>query len=629
MNIRTKISIGYLLILCIVIPAFYGMTVYQHNNIRDKEILIDIEHFKAAFGVLLERDTKTLAAGLEVIIQDPGIKEKFLSNDRDALFQYGEPLFKNLKEKYGITHFYFIMPDGKCFLRLHNKNIYGDRINRYTFLRARETQSIATGIELGKTAFALRAVMPYYHEGKLIGYIELGEEIDHFLEIMKEESGDEYAILADKDKLSREDWRSVRKVAGLRDNWGDSEKHLVVSQTTNSKLLEKCSDEEAIERVEKGENELHKLNNESGSYVCTGFGINDAAEKHVGALLSPLNITLFTSSMEKFNNNAIIFSGILLLISSIGIIIFSASITKPLSKLEDAAKMMEDGNLETKKVDIRSNDEIGMLARAFNSMAEKLRDSLSSLTTKNAEVEKIVYITSHDLRAPLVNVAGYHKEVGYSLQELQAILKDAELPEDVKEKIAFIIDKDIPESVNYIDASVAKMDSLLAGLLRLSRSGKTELHIENLDMNRLVSDVLDSLQYQFKEKGARYEIAELPPCTGDERQINQAFSNLIWNAIKYLDPKRPGLIRISGRKDDGNIIYCVEDNGIGIAPEDQEKIFEIFHRVQRGKGGEGLGLSIVKKIVERDNGKIWVESVVGKGSKFYVSLPAGQAGLPA
>lgn len=237
-----------------------------------------MENFKASFSVLIERNIQKLASGLEIIIQDPGIKKEFMSNDRDALFRYGEPLFRNLREKYGITHFYFILPDGHCFLRLHNKDIYGDMINRHTLLKARETQSLASGIELGKTAFALRAVMPYYHEGRLIGYLDLGEEIDHFLKIMKEQTGDECAIIADKSRLDREDWRAARKVAGLKDNWDDREDHLAMAQTNNDRLLENCFDEDSMKRVENGENELHKFN------------------------------------MEKFNNNSMVFSGIILLI---------------------------------------------------------------------------------------------------------------------------------------------------------------------------------------------------------------------------------------------------------------------------------------------------------------------------
>lgn len=393
MKIRNKIGIGYLLILCIIIPAFYGMTVHEHNEILNKDIVTHIENFKASFSVLIERDIQKLASGLEIVIQDPGIKERFLSNNREALFRYGEPLFKNLKEKYGITHFYFILPDGHCFLRLHNKNIYGDMINRHTFLKARETQGLASGIELGKTAFALRAVMPYYHEGRLIGYVELGEEIDHFLEIMKKQTGDEYAIVADKIKLNREDWRSLRAVAGLRDNWNERENHLLVSETINDGFLNKCINEEAIKKAEKGEGELHKFNNESSSYICTGFGISDASGVHVGAVLSPVNITHFTIGMKKFNTNSMVFLGIILLVSTIGVVVFSASITRPLSRLEDAAKMMEEGNLDT-KADIKSNDEVGMLARAFNNMAVKLRTSISRLEEDIIERKK----TETDLR---------------------------------------------------------------------------------------------------------------------------------------------------------------------------------------------------------------------------------------
>ncbi|HLP62414.1 MAG TPA: ATP-binding protein, partial [Candidatus Deferrimicrobium sp.] len=100
-------------------------------------------------------------------------------------------------------------------------------------------------------------------------------------------------------------------------------------------------------------------------------------------------------------------------------------------------------------------------------------------------------------------------------------------------------------------------------------------------------------------------------------------SNLLDNALKYLDKKRPGKISITGRRKENTVFYCVEDNGIGISPEHQKKVFEIFHRLNpEDTQGEGLGLAIVNKIVTRNNGKVWVESEPGKGSRFYVSLPA-------
>jgi signal transduction histidine kinase len=137
-----------------------------------------------------------------------------------------------------------------------------------------------------------------------------------------------------------------------------------------------------------------------------------------------------------------------------------------------------------------------------------------------------------------------------------------------------------------------------------------------------MSEVISSLEFQVKEAGAIVEVEELSPCYSDEAQINQVFSNILDNALKFLDPTRSGVIRVSGKEETGQMVYCVEDNGIGIAEKDEKAIFEMFCKLDSAdKRGEGLGLTIVRKMVDRHGGKVWVESELGKGSRFFVALP--------
>ncbi|MEE9304034.1 MAG: ATP-binding protein, partial [Thiotrichaceae bacterium] len=256
--------------------------------------------------------------------------------------------------------------------------------------------------------------------------------------------------------------------------------------------------------------------------------------------------------------------------------------------------------------------------------AEEARERLNAqLRAKNTELEQIVYVTSHDLRSPLVNVQGFSKELEIAFREVASAIESEGVPSEVKERLTPLLEEDIPEAVRFILTSISKMDALLSGLLRLSRLGRVALTIEELDMNSLMSDIAAASEFQIKEQGVTLDIGELPPCKGDKAQITQVFSNLLDNALKYLDPGRSGIIHIAGRKKQEKVIYCVEDNGIGIAQTHQEKIFEIFQRFDPNiASGEGLGLTIVRRILDRCHGKIWVESEPGKGSRFFVALPA-------
>ena len=270
--------------------------------------------------------------------------------------------------------------------------------------------------------------------------------------------------------------------------------------------------------------------------------------------------------------------------------------------------------------DVRFELAVDITARK---QAEAAQERLGKeLARKNRELEQIVYVASHDLRSPLVNVQGFSHELQSSLDELRRILASLDLPVAERALLTFLLEEDLPESLRYILTSVSKMDALLKGLLRLSRLGRAALSIVPLDVGQLIAETLVAFDFEIKHAGVAVEVGPLPPCRGDAVQVGQIFANLISNALKYLAPTRPGQITITGDRAAGMTVYGVADNGLGIAADQHEKIFELYYRLDPTRvEGDGLGLTIVRTIVDRHSGWVRVVSTPGVGSQFLVALP--------
>jgi len=235
--------------------------------------------------------------------------------------------------------------------------------------------------------------------------------------------------------------------------------------------------------------------------------------------------------------------------------------------------------------------------------AEKERERLlKELVRSNKELEQFAYIASHDLQEPLRTISSY-------VQLISRRYKDR-------------LDGEAEEFMNYVVSGTANMRTLLNDLLTYSRVGSSGGHFKQTDFNSVLARATANLRILINDSNAVIEYESLPSVYADEVQMVQVFQNLIGNAIKFRDDTPPR-IQVSADLDNNEWVFRVSDNGIGMDPKYLGRIFHIFKRLHSREkyGGTGIGLAICKKIVERHNGRIWVESVPGKGSNFYFTIP--------
>ena len=267
----------------------------------------------------------------------------------------------------------------------------------------------------------------------------------------------------------------------------------------------------------------------------------------------------------------------------------------------------------------------GTLDRLNAGLEKTIKDRTAALTRANEEVQRFAYIVSHDLRAPLVNIMGYTSELEQAgvIIDRQVSRLETLAPDLVESDAVTAVREDVPEAVGFIRASTEKMDRLINAILKLSREGRRNLTPETLDMTAMMTGIADSVNHQTEAADAEIVVEDLPSFESDRLSIEQIMSNLIDNAVKYLDSKRTGRIVVSGTDVAGGWVeYAIADNGRGISDKDHERIFELFRRSGRqDTRGEGLGLAFVRNSVRRLGGTITVESTLGEGSTFRVKFP--------
>lgn len=260
-----------------------------------------------------------------------------------------------------------------------------------------------------------------------------------------------------------------------------------------------------------------------------------------------------------------------------------------------------------------------------DTLEEQVAERTADLTRANDEIQRFAYIVSHDLRSPLVNVMGFTAELEGATATLGALIDRAEevAPDLVTEDARIAAREDLPEAIGFIRSSTQKMDRLINAILKLSREGRRVIAPERLDLTAMIDGITASLNQQLAQRGATVTVERpLPTIVSDRLAIEQIFSNLIENAVKYLDPKRAGQIRVRGKRAGPRVTFEIEDNGRGIAPNDHQRVFDLFRRSgNQDQPGEGIGLAHVRTLAYRLGGIIDVTSELNQGATFRLTLP--------
>ena len=287
-----------------------------------------------------------------------------------------------------------------------------------------------------------------------------------------------------------------------------------------------------------------------------------------------------------------------------GTLYLRRALVRPVVSVAKATGQLAAGDLST-RVPANREDEIGELARGFNSMADSLQRSQAELERSNRELEQFASVTSHDLQAPLSTISMY-----------------AELLERRH-------GSDLDGGTSLIDGirgATQQARTLIRDLLEYSRAGRGRLRVEAVAIEAVVEHALEAVAGDIQEAGARVAVGPLPVVHAERTNLGRVFQNLVANAVKFRG-ERPPEVAIGAEREGPAWRFWVSDNGIGMDPQHAERIFEPFQRLhgEEDYAGTGIGLAVCARIVEQHGGRIWVTTNPGEGSVFSFTLPAREA----
>lgn len=606
--------------------------IFNVSSHRNVELLTQssVDEARKAFHSEEVSTKNMLSATLNTLASDLGIVEDFIVGDRESLYRRVRPLFDHLKSQNTITHWYFIEPEPArtCFLRVHAPHLYDDVITRNTLEESIKTRRIAFGKEMGKTALALRAVHPLFHNSRIVGYMELAIQMQDFFNMLKDHTASDYGLLVAKKYLDRSKWESVVRETGIEDHWDEME-HLVLITSTCKCVREGQYQRplEAIDTIPDSGMVLEKVQRNNEYFVRGIFPFYDAIGRKAGGIFILRNITPLFSAYENQKKEILI-----IILTFMGVITFfmiffhtraGRELRKYRTRLEE---MVEEKTMELVKANVRLNLEIDEHKEVQTALEEECQARFE------AEKKQVEAVKHAERASRLASIGVMAASITHEInQPLNAIKVTADSIQYWHRRNPGQLPEPFTDQLSIISKSVKRIVEIIQHMRTFWVIPNTP-KISPVDMNKAVRNALSLTRQQLHAHGIREQIelaGEPLKLKGNLVQLEQIIVNLVVNAVHALDEqksKRDKRITIKTFSKNGNIVLTVADNGPGLPDVDVDKLFDPFFSTHNSGEGMGLGLAIVKRHIDRYNGSIDAGSRDGGGALFTVKFPASTGG---
>jgi signal transduction histidine kinase/DNA-binding NarL/FixJ family response regulator len=613
-GVRPRILIPLLITLSLMIATFCALLVRDIRHRRADEITRTTSLADDIIRSELDRGTQIMASVAALLVANQELTAEFRRRDRAALLRLSQPIFQQLQRENRISHLYYHVADGTNLLRVHHPEEYGDRIERFTLTEARRTGKPAMGNEQGPFGTCtLRFVVPWLHAGELLGYVELGIELEDVMQRVHDLIDGDVLVTLDKQRLDRDKWERNQRNHGSNLRWNEFPSVVVVSRTGQ------VSDALGGYLQSEKPRETFEIDHASRVYRAIARPLIDVRRQRIGQTIILLDIT--EPARRAFEAGAwVIGVGTLLggaLLSVFFVLLgrVQRDVAQRTARLAEAQRTLAREQSERQRAEHERDLQQERIAslEAQGRMAHELELARDRAEAGNRAKSVFLANMSHELRSPLNVMLGI----------AQAMAREHTLPSRAQQDLGQVLKSG--KHLRTLINQVLDWSKIEAGRFTLTESA--------FDLRKLLQELQGMFELMAREKGLTFSVSHDPDLMRwvrtDPVRLRQVLVNLVGNAIKFTEH---GFVELSVEMlertafdhENQRCRFIVRDSGPGISSEEIPALFDAFKQGRAGastKEGSGLGLAISRGFVELMGGRLELESRVGAGTTIRFELP--------